>query len=146
MKKFIAVLVLLVAISTQAQQKKGNSKMKYTVEQRATLAVKKMTLALYLTDKQQQQIKPLLVEKMTAMKTAQENRKKAKEEKERPTADEMYAMQLKRLDNQIAMRNKMKKILTDEQFDQFLKLEKKRKGIAMKKGKKQHKGNHTERG
>ena len=64
MKKIISILVLVFAVTftTQAQKKRGErgeNGSKLTIEQHTTLAVKKMTLALDLSDKQQKQIKPL---------------------------------------------------------------------------------------
>ena len=69
MKKIISILVLVFAVTftTQAQKKRGErgqKESKLTIEQHTTLAVKKMTLALDLSDKQQKQIKPLLMAKM----------------------------------------------------------------------------------
>jgi hypothetical protein len=144
MKKIVSILVLVFAVTftTQAQKKRGEKGSKLTVEQHTTLAVKKMTLALDLSDKQQKQIKPLLMAKMTERKASMEKKKEARGNKERPTADEMYAKQIARLDNQIAMKNKMKNILNKEQFEKFEKMQKGRKKMAMKseKGSKKNKG------
>jgi hypothetical protein len=59
------------------------------------------------------------------MKATQKVRKKL-------SADERFAKVNERLDNQIAMKRKMKKILNKEQFEKFEKTNKNRK----KKGKK----------
>ena len=66
MKKLVKIIVLVFAftLTVQAQKKKGNKGAKLTIEQQTTLAVKKMTLALDLSDKQQQQIKPIVMAKM----------------------------------------------------------------------------------
>lgn len=153
MKKIVSILVLVFAVTftTQAQKKrgdKGNRGPKLTIEQHTTLAVKKMTLALDLSDKQQKQIKPILMAKMADRKAAMEKRKEArenKEKREKPTADEMFAMKNKQLDHQIAMKNSMKNILNKEQFEKFEKMHKSRMKMAKnkmkgKKGSKKNKG------
>lgn len=157
MKNLVSILVLVFAVTftTQAQKKRGDRQPNLTPEQHTELAVKKMTLALDLSDKQQKQIKPLLMANMADRKAAMEKRKEARKEKKRPTADEMYTMQTKRLDKQIAMKRSMKNILNKEQFEKFEKMQKGRKKMAMnkmkgKKGAKGKKGNkrgdNTQRG
>ncbi|MCG1036229.1 hypothetical protein [Polaribacter sargassicola] len=153
MKKIVSILVLVMAVTftTQAQRKGGQKGPKFTPEQQATLAVKKMALALDLTDKQQNQIKPILTAQIEERKAEMEKRKANKDEpRQKPTADELFAMQNKRLDNQIMMKNKMKNILNEEQFEKFEKMQKGRKMMAMKgkKGDKDNfrRGNRTQRG
>ncbi|WP_166385669.1 hypothetical protein [Polaribacter sp. 11A2H] len=138
MKKLASILVLVFAITftTQAQKKRGGNGergSKLTTEQHATLTVKKMTLALDLSEKQQNQIKPILMAQMAERKTIMAERKANRADKKRPTADEMYAMQNKRLDNKIAMKNRMKDILSKEQFVQFDKMQKNRSKMGMHK-------------
>ncbi|MEO9572202.1 MAG: hypothetical protein ABJH82_00465 [Polaribacter sp.] len=154
MKNLVSILVLVFAFTftTQAQKKRGNRQSNLTPEQHTELAVKKMTLALDLSNKQQKQIKPLLMAKMADRKAAMEKRKEARKNKKRPTADEMYAMQTKRLDNQIAMKKSMKNILNKEQFEKFEQMQKGRKRLAMnkikgeKRAKGKKRGNNTQRG
>ena len=137
MRKLVAILVMVfsIAFTTQAQQKRGEKlekRPKLSVEQHTDLALKKMTLALDLTEKQQNQIKPLLKMQAQEKKAAMEKRKEMRENRKRPTADEMYAMQAKKLDNQIAMKNSMKRILDKEQFEKFEKMARARKAKAKK--------------
>lgn len=139
MKKLASIILLVFAFSltTQAQKKGNRENAKMTTEQHINLAVKKMTLALDLSEKQQNQITPLIKAQAEERKAAMEKRMELREEKKRPTADEMYAMQSKRLDNQIAFKNRMKNILDKNQFEKFEKIAKKRaqKGKRiMKKG------------
>ncbi|APZ48024.1 hypothetical protein BW723_02230 [Polaribacter reichenbachii] len=137
MKKLIGifVLVFVFTLTTQAQKKRGYKKAQMTVEQHTDLAVKRMTLALDLSDKQQNQIKPLIKAQAEERKAGMEKRKEARKSDTKPTADEMYAMQSKRLDAQIAFKSNMKKILNDEQFAKFEKMNKGRK-MKGKKNKK----------
>ena len=142
MKKLVSILVLVFAftLTTQAQKKRGNKNSKLTPEQHATLAIKKMTLALDLSEKQQKQIKPLIIAKMAERKAAMEKRKAAKQKKERPSADEMYAMKNKMLDKQILMKRKMKDILNKEQFEKFEKMQRGKNKMMKSKMKKMQKG------
>ena len=130
MKKIINifVLVFVFTLTAQAQREKRDKKgPQMTVEQHTDLTVKRMTLALDLSEKQQNQIKPLIKAQAEERKAAMEKRKEVRKSDTKPTADEMYAMQSKRLDAQIAFKSNMKKILNDEQFAKFEKMNKGRK-------------------
>lgn len=139
MKKLAHVLLIVFAftLSIQAQEHRKEKKPQLTVEQQTDLSLKRMTLALDLTEKQQTQIKPLLKaqaeKKMAMMKQHKEMRKN----NTKPSADEIYKMQADRLDNQIAMKKKMKTILNETQFEKFEKMAKARqmKGKKMMKKK-----------
>ncbi|WP_052257169.1 hypothetical protein [Flavobacterium sp. AED] len=123
MKKLIIAALLVVGMSSFAQDKKEMEKRprrdemeKFTPEQRNQLMLKKMTLDLDLNAKQQEQMKQIIAEQSTkreAMRTA----RKANQEK--PTSDELFAMKNKMLDEQIVMKNKMKSILSPEQFEKW---------------------------
>lgn len=145
MKKLASILVFVLGftVSTQAQRGKTDKRARLTTEQQTELTVKKMTLALDLSRKQQNQIKPLISNQIAERKAEMEKRKEARKDKKRPTSDEVFEMQNKRLDAQIAMRNSMKDILNDEQFKKFEKMHKKRamkgKKMAKRKGMKNRK-------
>lgn len=129
MKKIASILVLVFAftITTQGQKKRKEKKQKFSIEQHTDLAVKKMTLSLDLSKKQQNEIKPILKAQAEERKAAMEKRKEFKEHKKKPSSDEMYAILSKRLDSQIAFKSKMKEILNKEQYEKFEKISKKRK-------------------
>ena len=141
MKKVITLLVLVFAFifSTQGQNKKAKRASKLTIEQQTTLAVKKMTLALDLSEKQQNDIKPILMAKITERKMAIKKRKAAKKAKERPSANEIYEMKMKQLDGLILIKSKMKNILDEKQYERFEEMQKRRMKMALKK-KKMRKG------
>lgn len=147
MKKLASLLVLVFAftMTAQAQKKhKRKHKEKMTAEQQATLAVKKMTIALELSASQQRQVKPLVLAQINDRRAAYEKMKKHREEKKELSADERYKLANAKLDNQIAFQRKMKSILNEAQFEKFKKLKKgkrKMKGKAMKRKKmmKKHK-------
>ncbi|GLB50803.1 DUF4890 domain-containing protein [Neptunitalea lumnitzerae] len=106
----------------------------YTPEQMATLKTKKMTLALDLTEKQQKELLKINTEvakkhkaKFEEIKAKREEAKAKGETPQRPTSEERFAMQNARLDEQIAMRTKMKSLLTDEQYKKWSEMKESRK-------------------
>jgi hypothetical protein len=127
MKNFATILVFAFTVTFTAnaqQQKDKQNRPQFTIEQQTELSVKRMTLALDLNEKQQNQLKPLLKVQATQRKAAMEKMKKAREARQRPSDDELFSMKNQQLDNRIAMKSKMKEILTKEQFDQFEKMAK----------------------
>jgi len=129
MKNLIVLAVLVVGLTTFAQEKKGSPKRdrmeRFTPEQQNQLELKKMTLDLDLNAEQQKALSAIIAEKSIkreAMKA--EHRDKTN----KPTADERFAMMNKMLDEQIEMKGKMKKILDPEQFKKWEMRKEDRKG------------------
>lgn len=125
MKKLILIALALVSVNAFAQPKQGQNKKEkmqkmhnLSPEETATLQTKKMTLHLDLNEKQQAEVKEILLENATLRKAKMEERKAKKEsgEMQKPTSEERYKMANAKLDHQIAMKAKMKKILNEEQF------------------------------
>lgn len=130
MKKAVSILIFVLAFTVTVQAQKRHKKGKWeklTTEQQATLASKKMALALDLSDAQQRQIKPLLTQQIADKKANWEKMKKFKESDKKLTADERFRMQNARLDKQLAFQKQMKRILNDEQYAKFKKMKKHRK-------------------
>lgn len=130
MKKVISILILIFAFnfSAEAQKKKRKEKKpKFTVEQHTELTVKKMTLALDLSAKQQNEIRPLIKAQAAEKMAAIQKRKELRSENKKPSSKELFEMKSKQLDNRIAFKNKMKNILNKEQYEKFKKMNKKRK-------------------
>ena len=124
MKK-LSVIVILVAsmvFTVEAQEGPMKRKPNFSPAQKAEMAIKKMTLALDLTAKQQKEIAPLLATQINEREAAMKQRMEARKSEKRPTKDEIFEMESKRLDNQIAFKNKMKSILDKEQFQKFEKM------------------------
>ena len=118
MKKIASILILVFAFTLTTQAQKRGKRMQIeqlTVEQQTTLRVKKMALALELSDAQQRKITPLVAEQITNRRAEFERMKKMKEEKKKPTADERFKHQNERLDKQIAYQKEMKSILNKDQ-------------------------------
>ena len=138
-KKTALAIALLAGTIAFAQQRgprgdRGQYHKDLSVEQIATLKTKKMTLALDLNDKQQKEIFEFNVANVSFMKEKMEERKATKEqgERQRPTSEERYEMENARLDRMIAQQDALKKILTDEQFDQWKELQLKRHAHQVK--------------
>ncbi len=141
MKKIKFILVLMLStLAISAQEKKNrksnynNHKMRvakmvdFSPEQIATLQTKKMILALDLNDSQQTEIHKLNLknaelrkEKMKAQKAKRENKEHTK-----LSSNDRYEIINKRLDHQIQQKQRMKKILSEEQFLKWEKMSKKR--------------------
>lgn len=126
MKKLFIAALLAVTITGFAQDRKRSSEQSekgktehFTPEQQNELMLKKMTLELDLSSKQQSEMKSMIAEK-TAKKEAM--MKDRKENKTKLTSDERFAMKSKMLDEQIAAKAKMKNLLSPEQFAKWEKM------------------------
>ena len=128
----ILVLIFVFTFTIQAQKKRGY-KQQLTINQQTSLKVKQMTLALDLSDKQQQQVTPLLRAAIAFRQAAVGKRKEARKQKKRSTSDEVYVVKSQLLDKKISMKRNMKNILNATQFETFKKMYKQR--MKKKKGK-----------
>ena len=127
MKKVFLIFTLVLSLLTFAQEKKGAVE-KMSPEQQSILLVKKMTLSLDLNQKQQEEIKALLLERTQKKAAHQLAQKEKKEKGEKPTATEKFEKQSQLLDAQIEFKAKMKKILSEEQFKKWDAKQHNRKG------------------
>ena len=147
MKKLILIAIAFISLNAVAQDKKREHSKKDAKEKRelakdlsadeiATLGSKKMTLALDLSDKQQAQVKEILLEQATSRKQKMAEREKSKNDAnaKKPTKEERIKMMNSKLDNQIAMKQKMKTILTPEQYEKWENMQ----GKRGQKGNKKH--------
>jgi protein CpxP len=138
MKKLMVVALLMVGMTIFAQERnrrlQGNEMEQFTPEQRSQLQLKKMTLNLDLNESQQKEIKAFIADKNTKMETHKTAMKAMKEKGTKPTNDERFAMKMKMLDEQIATKKRMEKILNPKQFEKW---------TALDEGhKRNHQGNH----
>jgi hypothetical protein len=141
MKKLFVLALLLVGTTIIAQERnrkhQGNEMEQFTPEQKSQLMLKKMTLELDLTESQQKEMSAIISDNV-AKKEAHKAEMKAKKEKGvKPTNDERFAMHMKMLDEQIATKKSMQKILNAKQFDKWTSLKEDHKGDRQGK----HKGN-----
>jgi len=132
MKKIVIILIAMVAMQVTAQDKKRDhqrdgqraqmeSMRDLSPEEIATLQTKKMTLHLDLNEAQQKKVETLFLEEAKLRKTKMEERKAMKDssEKKQFTKEDKFKMMNERLDHQIEMKQKMKSILNDEQFEKW---------------------------
>lgn len=125
MKKVFVLALLTVGMTVFAQGKR----MKHndlSAEEQTELQVKKMTLDLDLTEKQQKEIKTILMENAKIRETKSAEMKKRKESGEKLSKEERLKMQNERLDNQIEMKKKFKSILSEEQMTKWEEKQEKR--------------------
>ncbi|MEZ4797939.1 MAG: hypothetical protein R2785_12315 [Flavobacteriaceae bacterium] len=135
MKKVLTIVAILITFGVTSQdegnkttQRQGKERMKrmeklndFSPEEIATLQTKKMALHLDLSEAQQKQIQALHLEQAKARKVQMEAMKKMREEgKElQLSKEERFDRANKQLDNKIAMKAKMKDILSKEQYEKW---------------------------
>lgn len=124
----------------------GNGMEKFTPEQRTELQVKKLTLELDLTDSQQREIKAFVADKNAKMEAHRTEMKAMKEKGTKPTKDERFAMKSKMLDEQIATKKRMQKILNEKQFEKWTSLREEHKGDFKANRQGKHLKNQENRG
>jgi protein CpxP len=143
MKKLMVMALLMVGITIFAQERnrrqQGNEMVQFTPEQRSELQVKKLTLELDLNESQQRDIKAFIADKNAKMETRKTAMKAMKEKGTKPTSDERFAMKSKMLDEQIANKKRMEKILNPKQLEKWSDL----KGDRQGKGPGKHQGDCT---
>ncbi|RBP34132.1 hypothetical protein DFR65_10114 [Oceanihabitans sediminis] len=144
MKKLIIVTLAFVSIQLSAQERKA-MKADVSAEEFAQLQTKKMVLALDLTEEQQKEISKIHLENAKVRKAEMETRKLRKNAEEKPTKEEILKMKNNRLDAQIATKQKLKSILSAEQYEKWEKLQSEKRNKAGKrkmisKKKRMHKG------
>ncbi len=138
MKKIILMTFLMAGMTIMAQPRNNrhqrNGMDQFTLEQRSELQVKKLTLELDLTESQQKEIKAFIADKNSKMEAHRTAMKAMKEKGTKPTSDERFAMKSKMLDEQIAAKKRMQKILNEKQFEKWTALKEEHQG--------NRKGNH----
>lgn len=126
MKKVLIAVLLVVGMTTFAQEKRAQ-KEKLTSEQQTELQVKKMKLDLNLNDKQSIEVKKLVAEQVKKREAKRAEHEAKKADGTKPTANEIFKMRNEMLDEQIAMKLEMKKVLNAEQFAKWEKIQEERK-------------------
>ena len=138
MKKVCIVALLVIGLSSFAQERKERHPKgemeQMTPEQRNQLHLKKMTLDLDLNAKQQEQLTKILADQ-SAKREAIKAEHKTKMEEAKAIR---FEMKKKILDEQIEMKNKMKSILSAEQFAKW-EMKKEKNNKRMGEGRKKHK-------
>ena len=134
MKSLVVIAIAFSTLSVNAQERRQERKVNdhkkeimkdLTPEEVANLKTKKLRLKLDLTDIQQKKVESILLEQAVE----RQNKRKAhqnKKEKDKPSKEEFLKMQNARLDSKIEMKQKMKDILTEEQYAKFEKMKPRR--------------------
>ena len=120
----IAVATLQVSAQEQKREFKKQrmeSKTPYTPEQMAQLKTKKMTLNLDLNDKQQKEVSSIFLEEAKLRQGKKEAylQSQGNDGNKTWSKEERFKMANDRLDHQIAMKKKMKNILSSEQYEKW---------------------------
>ena len=123
MKKLFIAALLVVGMTSFAQEKKARperAKMEQmTPEQRNQLHLKKLTLELDLNASQQKEMSKVIAEQSAKREAKMAERKATKDSVKKLTSDEIFAKKSKMLDEQIVMKERVKKILTPEQYKKW---------------------------
>ncbi|WP_396147114.1 hypothetical protein [Flavobacterium sp.] len=127
MKKLFVLALLLVGTTTFAQERMGENNDKLTPEQRVNLQVKKLTKELNLSDKQAQELKEIVVKEIEQREGRKAEIQARKAEKKKMASDEMNARKMKFEEEKKQAEERMKKILTPEQFSKWTEIRKARK-------------------
>lgn len=139
MKKQFLTLVTFFALTingfaqndlTQKKQKPSNNK-------RTEFMLKKMAADLELSEKQVNDLKPIIAEQQAKLETRKAEMKAKREEQLEKRKENMLAKKTQMLDEQIQLKSKMKTILNTEQMAKWEKImeEKKAERNAKIKGK-----------
>ncbi len=124
MKKLILATLLAFSVSIFAQEKneketKENKMERKSPEERAEMHLKKLSTELNLNAKQQEQIKQFMIENRAKRQAMMKERMANKEIPKVPTPEERKLRKQKMDDGKKAMDEKLKTILTPEQFTKW---------------------------
>ena len=145
-KKLFILALLIVGTTIIAQERNRkehiNEMEQFTPDQKSQLMLKKITLDLDLNDAQQKEMSVLISERMAKKEAHKAQMKSMKEKGVKPTNDERFAMKMKMLDEQIANKKRMEKILNEKQFERWTSLKEEHQGNhrGNRQGKQQGKG------
>lgn len=135
----LAAVMMMMGVTVMAQHgERRHEPLK--PEQKAEVASKKMTLALNLNEKQQKDVQKLFLDKARKNEQARAQRKADSAAGKKATADDRFAMMNRRLDERIAMKAEIKKVLTAEQFSKWETMNQKRNSEITKRHKNFKKG------
>ncbi|MDN3493813.1 hypothetical protein [Winogradskyella bathintestinalis] len=133
MNKLVIIAIAFATLSSFAQQKqpqkldrenRAELRKSMTPTEIADLKSKQLTLKLDLNDEQQKKVHQLILNGAEDKQSLRQDNKTEKDDtRKKPSKDEMLKMKSQKLDMQIEMKREMKKILTEEQFAKFEKMQ-----------------------
>ena len=145
MRHLILALITVFTSTLFAQRKCAtkpfHEKHNFTIEQKATLRIKKMALGLDLTEKQQNKILPLLKAEIQRHETLRSEIEQKQNSGVKPSDEEVFNKMNTALDHRLTYQKAIKNILSDEQFESWLKMERehhKRKRHHMRDQRRNH--------
>lgn len=120
MKKLFLAALLVVGLTTFAQEQKEKPQRpemeKLSPEQRSQLQLKKITAELNLNADQQAQVQKLIAEQSAKREALKAKMQQMRDSHEKPSAEDRAMM----MDGKKAMDEKLKSILTPEQFEKWM--------------------------
>lgn len=123
MKKLFIVALLVAGMTSFAQERRARperAKMEQmTPEQRNQLQLKKVTLELDLNASQQKEMSKIIAEQGAKRDVRMAEQKANKNSVNKLSANERFVKKNQMLDEQIAMKERMKKILSADQFKKW---------------------------
>ncbi len=123
MKNLMVMAFLMVGMTVLAQQRfgryQGNGMEQFTPEQRSQLQLKQMTLNLDLNEAQQKEMSIIIVDRNAKIEAHRTAMKAMWEKEGTPTNDERFAMRSKMIDEQMATKKRMEKVLSPKQFEKW---------------------------
>ena len=136
MKKLIVAFAILVSTISFAQPGNGKRE-KDSPEQNVEKHLKEMTADLNLAEKQQSEIKTILLEQSKKREANRAEMKSNREKGEMLSDEEKAEMKKKIIDEQLEVKTKMKSILNEDQLKKLQETHKERKAeIREKRNKK----------
>ena len=126
MKKIIFTFAIIagLAFTSNAQKKQSHhQKPEFTVEQQTTLAVKKLTIALDLTESQQEKMRPLLLVVTTNRQKMMDERKTNEGKAAEISNKKLYEKMIAKMDQQISYQTAVKKVLNKDQYADWKKIQ-----------------------
>lgn len=142
MKKMLVIAFLSLTISGMAQDKKKQMNAQhpeFTAQQQNELQVKKLTLELDLSAKQQKEISEIIEKQQIKREALRTEIKNKRAENKKLTADEKFVLKRNMLDDKIAQKEQMKKVLNAEQLEKWEKMsDNNKKRLTERKKRKAH--------
>ena len=136
MKKLILVLVIMASLVSFAQEREGRGQFKS--EQDVEAHIKRMTADLNLSDKQQSEVKLILMDQFNKRQKMREEMKKERESGAQISDEKKAEMKKHMIDEQLEMKTKLKKVLSEEQMKKLGELKKQRGGEMRKRANETH--------
>lgn len=141
MKKLLVAALLVVGMTTFAQEQVKEQKAQLTPEQRVESQVRRMTKDLTLNEKQVQDVRAIVAKEVSKREENKAEMEARKAAGTKPSKEEMKARKAKFQEDEVAMDANMKKILTPEQYSKWnQKIQERKEKMEAKKAEKM-KGN-----